>query len=167
MTDDTTRRERAEKYIEDDTTVWANEWTWEGEDIINAYLAGAREEAALAAEEAKRVELCTTRLVSEYGRRLDEKDAEIAALREALTARDTFINFVRAEEAVAVSACLWTEWEEGQWEADCGLIWELSDDYSRALPSGHGMKFCPGCGRTLTEKLYVEPTVQDDDEVEP
>ena len=45
----TARRERAEKYIEDDTAVWANEWTWEGEDIINAYLAGAREEAARAA----------------------------------------------------------------------------------------------------------------------
>jgi len=84
---------------------------------------------------------------------------EIAALREALAARD----FVRAEEAVAVSACLWTEWEEGQWEADCGLIWELSDDSSRVLPSGHGMKFCPGCGRTLTEKPYVEPAVEDEE----
>lgn len=90
--------------------------------------------------------------------------AEIAALQEALTARDTFINFVRAEEAVAVSACLWTEWEEGQWEADCGLIWELSDDSSRVLPSGHGMRFCPGCGRTLTEKPYVEPAVEDEEE---
>lgn len=63
--------------------------------------------------------------------------------------------------------CNWTEWETGQWEADCGLIWELSGDSSRVLPSGHGMRFCPGCGRTLTEKPYVEPTVQDDDEVEP
>jgi len=60
-------------------------------------------------------------------------------------------------------SCNWTEWESGQWEADCGLIWELSDDSSRALPSFHGMNFCPGCGRTLTEKPYVEPAVEDEE----
>lgn len=60
--------------------------------------------------------------------------------------------------------CNWTEWEEGQWEADCGLIWELNDDSSRALPSEHGMKFCPGCGRTLIEKPYVEPPIEDEEE---
>ena len=91
MTTDTARRERAEKYIEDDTAVWANEWTWEGEDIINAYLAGSREEAAIKdaewAEKLDRLQhendaLCGC--VQSKHMDIEQKDAEIAALREEL-----------------------------------------------------------------------------------
>jgi len=80
MTADTARRERAEKYVADDTTVWANEWTWEGEDIINAYLAGAREEAEIRSEEVERLESVARGLKQ----CCEEYRAEIAALREAV-----------------------------------------------------------------------------------
>lgn len=59
--------------------------------------------------------------------------------------------------------CLWTEWEEGQWEAACGLIWELADDGSRTTPKTNGMNFCPGCGKPLSEQPYVEEGGSDDE----
>ena len=74
----TARRERAEMYIEDDTVVWANEWTWEGEDIINAYLAGSREEAEIRSEEVERLESVARGLKQ----CCEEYRSEIAALRE-------------------------------------------------------------------------------------
>lgn len=86
MRDDTDRRKRAEKWLLE-SPLHSTEI-----DPADAYLAGAREEAALAAEEAKRVELCTTRLVSEYGRRLDEKDAEIAALKQNDANREALLD---------------------------------------------------------------------------
>lgn len=59
-------------------------------------------------------------------------------------------------------SCNWAEWETGQWEADCGLIWELNGPCT--TPTGHGMNFCPGCGRRLVEHPYVEPAVEDGEE---
>lgn len=163
MTD--TRSKAAEEWMRSQVMrVWTDDILPE---IESAHLAGHEHMAAIKDAEIAQLK----ERISRYERtQVDwpivegEYKAEIAALREALSARDIFINFVRAGEAVAVSACLWTEWEEGQWEAACGLIWELNDDCSRATPKMHGMSFCPGCGKPLTEKVYVEPPVEDDEE---
>ena len=54
-----------------------------------------------------------------------------------------------------MEVCNWkqsNDWDESSvWYADCSLVWNLED----FGPKGHGMNFCPGCGKPLTEVPFV------------
>lgn len=65
--------------------------------------------------------------------------------------------------AVACSdllACCWSESSNGAWATGCGELWELND----GTPKENGMKFCPCCGRKLTESRYVDDIRDDHDD---
>lgn len=87
MTDDTARRERAEKWHERTPTNYGSY-----ETRINAYLCGALEEAEIWSERFDRLQhendaLCGC--VQSKHMDIEQKDAEIAALREYVRWRET------------------------------------------------------------------------------
>jgi hypothetical protein len=51
--------------------------------------------------------------------------------------------------------CAWTQDEEGDWMASCGLCWLFED----GGPEENGLRYCPGCGKKATFKEfgYNEP----------
>ena len=48
--------------------------------------------------------------------------------------------------------CSWhlEDYNYGQWESDCGLVWYMSNDNT---PKENQMNFCPKCGKELVEEL--------------
>ena len=48
--------------------------------------------------------------------------------------------------------CSWhlEDYNYGQWESDCGLVWYMSNDN---MPRENQMNFCPKCGKALVEEL--------------
>ena len=57
------------------------------------------------------------------------------------------------------SICQWTlkDWNDEQWETDCGHSFVLNSD----TPSANDLKFCGFCGRKLVEAIYTDE--EDDD----
>lgn len=51
-------------------------------------------------------------------------------------------------------SCEWiqTDFDSNTWDSDCGNSFDLND----GSPSDNGMKFCPYCGRPLTEVKYQD-----------
>ena len=56
------------------------------------------------------------------------------------------------QEKAPVVPCEWEETADGQWETDCGNIYEFSD----GTPDANGHKFCCFCGKPLKQVPYVE-----------
>ncbi len=48
--------------------------------------------------------------------------------------------------------CDWQQTEDGQWETDCGQVFEVID----GKPSENKMNFCCFCGGAINEKQFTE-----------
>lgn len=76
-------------------------------------------------------------------------DAFRAAMHKVAEPAQATDNTAQQFEALATSNthdCLWSyDSHQGTWHGKCGVYWVFMDDG----PDENGMKFCPGCGKTV------------------
>ena len=60
--------------------------------------------------------------------------------------------WIPAHEIVKNGCCDWEENENGYWDSDCGNAFGFTD----GSPIYQGFKYCPYCGKLLTETPYIE-----------
>lgn len=74
----------------------------------------------------------------------------------------TFTEETQKKVEAASGTCLWVYHDygdDGAWIGGCDFVWPLGSDD----PDDSGMKFCPGCGKTLE---IVERPLEPQDEEE-
>ena len=54
--------------------------------------------------------------------------------------------------------CVWTEDDEGIWSSTCNQ----EAEFLSGGPQENGYRYCPYCGMALEQKLWAEPTVEED-----
>lgn len=78
-----------------------------------------------------------------------EYEVETATIETAESTVERLITLLTATPVPTDSGtCVWKlqAYGEEPWESDCGLAWTFPTE---GTPDYHGMKFCPGCGKTL------------------
>jgi hypothetical protein len=59
-----------------------------------------------------------------------------------------------------MDTCEWTQSEEDVWESACGDAWV----FETGTPEDNSMRFCPFCGRKLTQCSLDAAPIELDDE---
>ena len=80
--------------------------------------------------------------------------------RDFVFLRDVIAAIDRICQDGPLSACAWTEDDNGCWETDCGGAFGIDE----GTPSENGMRFCCYCGRPLEGQAWTES--DEDEEIE-
>jgi hypothetical protein len=61
--------------------------------------------------------------------------------------------WIPVHEIVKNGCCDWKENEDRYWESECGIAFGFDGGWP---PSAQKFRYCPGCGKLLTETPYIE-----------